>query len=119
MKDPDLALSRFVARRYLRSTRKDAYITFLSLSAIGGICLGVAALILALAALNGFQTALREETLARTPHLELEIDSREDREAIVAVLEEVIRSGRDAGVDSWACLVGGKGQSQKRPDGRL
>jgi len=84
-----LPLSVFVALRYLRSTRKDAYISFLSLSAAGGICLGVLALILALAALNGFQTALRNETLSRTPHIEVGVPDSEDLPAVRAKVESV------------------------------
>ena len=59
-------LPLWVAIRYLKSTRRDAFITFLSMTAAGGIALGVAALILALAALSGFQAALKGEVLART-----------------------------------------------------
>ena len=62
-----------LALRYLRSTRKDAFVSFLSAVAAGGIGLGVAALVLALAALAGLQQALRGEVLARTPHLEIEL----------------------------------------------
>ena len=62
-----------LALRYLRSTRKDAFVSFLSAVAAIGIGLGVAALVLALAALAGLQQALRGEVLARTPHLEIEM----------------------------------------------
>ena len=62
-----------LALRYLRSTRKDAFVSFLSAVAAGGIGLGVAALVLALAALAGLQQALRGEVVARTPHLEVEL----------------------------------------------
>ncbi|HEV8239488.1 MAG TPA: FtsX-like permease family protein [Thermoanaerobaculia bacterium] len=62
-----------LALRYLRSTRKDAFVSFLSAVAAGGIGLGVAALVLALSALGGLQQALRGEVLARTPHLEIEL----------------------------------------------
>ncbi len=58
-----------IALRYLRSTRRDAFVSFLSLAAACGIGLGIAALILALAALSGFQGALRSEILARTPEI--------------------------------------------------
>ncbi len=58
-----------LARRYLRSARRDAFTSFLSGVAAGGIGLGVAALVLALAALAGMQQALRDEILARTPSI--------------------------------------------------
>jgi lipoprotein-releasing system permease protein len=70
-----LPFSLLLALRYLRSTRKDAFVSFLSAVAAGGIGLGVAALVLALSALAGLQQALRGEVLARTPHLEIELPS--------------------------------------------
>ncbi|MEE9561567.1 MAG: lipoprotein-releasing system transmembrane subunit LolC, partial [Thermoanaerobaculia bacterium] len=69
----NLPFSLYVALRYLKSTRRDALITFLSATAAGGVGLGIAALILALAALTGFQAALRQEILTRTPQIEVEL----------------------------------------------
>ncbi len=67
------SVSLLVARRYLRSTRRDAFISFLTFTAAAGLALGVAALILALAMLTGFQSALKEEILARTPEIEIQL----------------------------------------------
>lgn len=64
-----------LALRYLRSTRRDAYASFLSAVAAGGLALGVAALILSLAVISGFQEALRGELLGRTPQIEVELPS--------------------------------------------
>jgi len=76
---PDgLGFTTVLALRYLRSTRKDAFVTFLSTVCAGGIALGVAALILSLAALSGFQQALRGEVLALTPHLEAQLPAGAD-----------------------------------------
>ena len=60
-----------IALRYLRSARRDAFTSFLSAVAAGGIGLGVAALVVALAALAGMQRALRDEILERTPSLSI------------------------------------------------
>ena len=76
----DVSLPLWIASRYLKSSRRDAFITFLSLTAAGGIALGVAALILALAALSGFQAALKGEVLARTPDIEVELPAGADAE---------------------------------------
>src|SRR5436309_15493278 len=62
-----------LALRYLRSTRKDAFASFLSAVAAGGIALGVTALVLSLAVISGFQEALRGEILSRTPQLEVDL----------------------------------------------
>ena len=98
-----LPFAVFVALRYLKSTRKDAFISFLSLAAAGGIALGIAALVLALAALTGFQEALREEILERTPEIEIELPVGGDVAAALAGVGEV------EGVASVHRLVKGRG----------
>ena len=72
----NLPFSLALALRYLRSTRKDAFVSFLSVVAAAGIGLGVAAMVLALAALTGMQQALTSEILARTPAVEIQLPSR-------------------------------------------
>lgn len=70
-----------LALRYVRSTRRDAFASFLSAVAAGGIALGVAALILSLAVISGFQSALRGELLSRTPQIQVELPPETDAEA--------------------------------------
>lgn len=65
----NLPLPVTLALRYLRSTRRDAFASFLSAVAALGIALGVTALVLSLAVISGFQEALRAELLGRTPQL--------------------------------------------------
>lgn len=86
-----LPFAVFVAFRYLKSTRKDAFISFLSLAASGGIALGIAALVLALAALTGFQEALRDEILERTPEVEIELPVGGDVAAALETVGEIER----------------------------
>lgn len=69
----DVPFPVVLALRYLRSTRKDAFASFLSAVAAGGIALGVTALILSLAVISGFQEALRGEILSRTPQLAVDL----------------------------------------------
>lgn len=82
-------LPLYLALRYLRSTRRDAFVTFLSVTAGGGMALGVAALVLALAMLAGLQGALKSEILARTPEIEAVLPTGADpltaRDAAAAV----------------------------------
>lgn len=70
----------YVAMRYLRSARSDAFIHLLARITAGGLTLGVAALILALAALSGFQRRLLADVEARTPRLEIVADPSVDLE---------------------------------------
>jgi lipoprotein-releasing system permease protein len=78
-----------LALRYLRSTRRDAFASFLSLVAAGGLALGVMALVLSLAVISGFQEALRGELLGRTPQIEVELPPELSEEEAVKVREAV------------------------------
>lgn len=98
-----MPLSTLLALRYLRSTRSDAFVSFLSAVAAGGIGLGVGALILALAALSGLQAALRTEVLERTPHLEIELPDADMAEGVAAQLREL------SGVRQVREMVRGRG----------
>lgn len=92
-----------LALRYLRSTRRDAFASFLSAVAAGGLALGVAALILSLAVISGFQSALRSELLGRTSQIEVELPP----EADAAAAREAVR--QVAGVVAVQILVRGGG----------
>lgn len=59
----------FVAKRYLVKGRKSSFISIISLASIIGIAIGVAALIIALALLNGFQGDIRNKILSSTAHI--------------------------------------------------
>jgi lipoprotein-releasing system permease protein len=59
----------FLARRYLRASRKEAQVGVVALAAFVGLTLGVAALVISLALLAGFQAHIRGRLLAETPHL--------------------------------------------------
>jgi lipoprotein-releasing system permease protein len=80
-----------LALRYLRSTRRDAFASFLSAVAAGGLTLGVAALILSLAVISGFQDALRGELLGRTPQIEVDLPTGLPAEGAAAAREAVLR----------------------------
>lgn len=78
-----------LALRYLRSTRRDAFASFLSLVAAGGLALGVMALVLSLAVISGFQEALRGELLGRTPQIEVELPTGLTEEQAAGIREAV------------------------------
>ena len=67
-----LSFSSMLAIRFLRSSRSGALITRLSGMTSAGLGLGVAALILALSVLSGFQTNLLDDELTRSPQLVVE-----------------------------------------------
>ncbi|HRC87278.1 MAG TPA: hypothetical protein PK413_16870, partial [Thermoanaerobaculia bacterium] len=82
-----LPLPLLLALRYLKSSRKDAFSTFLSRVATSGMALGVAALILAQALLAGFQSVLKGPLLARTPEVLVRPAAGADLDALEARLE--------------------------------
>src|SRR4030095_15050106 len=77
----NLPFPAILAWRYLRSTRRDAFASFLSAVAACGLALGVAALILSPAVVTGFQRDLRSELLGRTPQIEVELPPGADAAA--------------------------------------
>ncbi len=56
-----------IAWRYLRSRGRTRWLSFISLIAIGGIVVGVSALILIIGVMNGLQTDLRDKILVGSP----------------------------------------------------
>lgn len=62
-------LDWFIARRYLASRKKGRFLSFISWIALGGITLGVMALIVVLGVMTGMQEELRDRILGSTPHL--------------------------------------------------
>ncbi len=57
--------------RASRSTRRNGFISFISAVSVLGITLGVAALIIVLSVMNGFQTEVRDRMLGVVSHIEI------------------------------------------------
>ncbi|MGE8688891.1 MAG: lipoprotein-releasing ABC transporter permease subunit [Achromobacter sp.] len=60
-----------MARIRQRRGRRDRFISFIAASSMAGIALGVAALIVVLSVMNGFQKEVRDRMLSVLPHIEL------------------------------------------------
>lgn len=58
-----------VARRYLSSRRGTRFLSLITLIAIGGVSVGVTALIIVTSVMNGLQTELRKGILGANPHI--------------------------------------------------
>lgn len=63
--------SVFIGTRYTGSRRGSRLTTFLSRTAIAGLAIGVALLILVLSVMNGFEREMRERILGLIPHISL------------------------------------------------
>lgn len=61
----------FISLRYLRAKRKQIFVSIITFISIAGIFLGVAALIIVLAVMNGFETDLRNKILGINSHVVL------------------------------------------------
>jgi lipoprotein-releasing system permease protein len=59
----------FVGLRYLRARRKQVFVSIITFISIAGIFLGVAALIIVIAVMNGFETDLRTKILGINSHV--------------------------------------------------
>ncbi len=61
-------LSCFIGLRYTRARRRNHFISFMSLSSMIGLMLGVAVLITVLSVMNGFDRELKQRILGMVPH---------------------------------------------------
>lgn len=59
----------FIARRYLRSKQKAGFISFIAYIAVGGVILGVAALVIILSVVNGFAGELKHLLIGMNAHV--------------------------------------------------
>jgi len=57
-----------IGTRYLRSTHRRGFVSFVALMSVSGLTLGVATLIVVLSVMNGFERELRSRMLAVTAH---------------------------------------------------
>lgn len=75
----------YVGYKYARSKRDNHFISFISLTSMLGIALGVAVLITVLSVMNGFNKEIRAKMLTFTPH--------------------IILRGLDGPLQNWSTLV--------------
>ena len=102
----------FVGLRYLRAKRRTRFVSFITLISLLGIALGVAALIVILSVMNGFEGELRNRLLSMSAHgsitgtegvtdgwrdllEEIEAEPGISAAAPLVSMEGMIQSGRD------------------------
>ncbi|MBA2778620.1 lipoprotein-releasing ABC transporter permease subunit [Billgrantia kenyensis] len=68
-------LPLLIGLRYVRAKRRNHFISFISLTSMLGLMLGVAVLILVLSVMNGFDHELRTRILGMVPHTKIEARS--------------------------------------------
>jgi lipoprotein-releasing system permease protein len=80
----------FLGLRYLKSKRRNFFISFITVISVAGVMVGVTALITVLAVMTGFDEELREKVLGNRSHLTVQriSGSLEDYERIADQIEE-------------------------------
>jgi lipoprotein-releasing system permease protein len=103
----------FIGLRYTRAKRRTRFISFITLTSVLGIALGVTALITVLSVMNGFEAELRERILGMTSHASItDIDGQlRDWQR----LEDTLR--QDSRVLGWAPYI--EGQAMLNSDRRV
>jgi len=101
-----------IALRYLRARRKDAFISVTTLLSAVGVMIGVAALVVTLSVMGGFEASLKQRVLALSFQVEIvsiegSIPNYRDIQEKVAAVPHV--SGSDPFVIGQAMLSSGRG----------
>ncbi|MCC4798888.1 lipoprotein transporter subunit LolE [Enterovibrio norvegicus] len=65
-------LALFIGRRFSKAKRRNKLVSFISVSSMIGISVGVMVIIVGLSAMNGFERELEKRVLAVIPHAQLE-----------------------------------------------
>jgi len=82
----------FVALRYLAASRRRAHVALIATISVAGLAVGVAALVVSLALLSGFQDRIRRQMMDRTAHLRVSPQRGArlaDAERVAAVLKSL------------------------------
>jgi lipoprotein-releasing system permease protein len=82
-----MSLELHIAWRYLRGRRGSRLLSFISVIAIGGVVVGVSALIVVMGVMNGLQRDMREKILIGTPDV------------------RVTATGSSSRIDDWQALL--------------
>ncbi len=91
-------LPLFIGLRYMRSKRRDSFVSFISLFSLAAMALGVTALIVVLSVMNGFDREIKMRLLRVVPHVTVTSPQGLDRAQINQFEAELKVGGEDAPV---------------------
>jgi lipoprotein-releasing system permease protein len=66
-----MSFEYFIGRRYLRAKQKQAFVSLITILSIAGVMVGVMALIVVIAVMNGFDADLKARILGGQAHIVL------------------------------------------------
>ncbi len=64
-----MAVEFFIARRYLKAKRKEGFISLITFLSVAGVMVGVMALVVVIAVMNGAESEFRRRILGLEPHI--------------------------------------------------
>jgi lipoprotein-releasing system permease protein len=101
-----------IALRYLRARRKEAFISITTIFTAVGVMIGVAALIITLSVMGGFEQSIKERVLSLSPQVQV-LNSQGSLENYAEIQSKADRvpgvSGSDAYIVGQAMLSSGRG----------
>ena len=89
--------------------RGDRFVSFIAASSMAGIALGVAALIIVLSVMNGFQTQVRDRMLSVLPHIELYVPGMDHERVLDEWKGLAAQAAKDPEVRGAAPFVAAQG----------
>ena len=101
-----MTFESFIAFRYLAASRRRAHVALISTISVAGLAVGVAALVISLSLLSGFQDRIRAQMADRTPHLRVS-PARGDRLADPARVRHALETL--PGVRAVSPVIDGRG----------
>ena len=87
-------LPLFIGLRYMRSKRRDSFVSFISLFSLAAMAIGVMALIVVLSVMNGFDREIKMRLLRVVPHVTVTSPQGLNR-AQINQLEAELKAGAD------------------------
>lgn len=114
-----MSLEWTIALRYLTSRRRSGVVSVIGMIAIGGVFVGVAALVIVMSVMNGLQRDLRDKILTNTPHLMLQQYNSEPMRDYGRVLQTLQEAPGVTGAAPFLYTEGIIGHGRGRNEGAI
>ncbi|MDP8239307.1 MAG: ABC transporter permease [Candidatus Hatepunaea meridiana] len=101
----------FIADRYLRSKQRTGFISLITYISAGGVLIGVAALVIVMSVMNGFETEVRERIVGQDAHLKVTLFHEEPMRDWTSVEERLKALPNVTGASPY---IQGKGMLRRR-----
>ena len=92
-----------------RKGRRDRFVSFVAATSMAGIALGVAALIVVLSVMNGFQKDVRDRMLSVLPHIEIYAPGTDAERTLTQAAELIAAANKSPSVLAGAPFVSAQG----------